>query len=49
MEYAEAWRQGQVHRPSSVAHVETMLRRHAYPAFGSRQLVSCAGSSLEKS
>ncbi len=38
MEYAEAWRQGQVHRPSSVAHVETMLRRHAYPAFGSRQL-----------
>jgi len=37
-EYAEPWRQAQVHRPSSAAHVETMLRRHAYPAFGERQL-----------
>jgi len=37
-EYAETSRHGQVHRRSSVAHVETMLRRHAYPAFGSRQL-----------
>src|SRR5688572_29169098 len=37
-EYAESWRQAQVHRESSAAHVETMLRRHAYPAFGSRQL-----------
>ncbi len=39
-EYAEAWRLAQVHRPSSAAHVETMLRRHAYPEFGSRQLGS---------
>ncbi len=39
-EYAESWRQSQVHRPSSIAHVETMLRRHAYPAFGNRQLGS---------
>jgi hypothetical protein len=33
-EYAEGWRAGQVHRPSSAAHVETMLRRHAYPTLG---------------
>ena len=37
-EYAESWRQAQVHRESSASHVETMLRRHAYPAFGTRQL-----------
>lgn len=37
-EYAEAWRVSQVHRPFSAAHVETMLRRHAYPTFGERQL-----------
>ena len=37
-EYAEHWRQAQVHRPSSAAHVEGMLRRHAYPTFGDRQL-----------
>lgn len=37
-EYAESWRKAQVHRESSAAHVETMLRRHAYPAFGNRQL-----------
>ena len=37
-EYAESGRQAQVHRESSAAHVETMLRRHAYPAFGTRQL-----------
>ncbi len=28
----------QLHRPSSAVHVETMLRRHAYPTFGSRQM-----------
>lgn len=33
-EYAEQWRVIQAHRPSSQAHVETMLRRHAYPALG---------------
>ncbi len=37
-EYAESWRHAQVHRPSSAAHVETMLRRHAYPSFGTRQM-----------
>ena len=33
-DYAERWRAIQVQRPSSRAHVETMLRRHAYPALG---------------
>ncbi len=33
-EYAEQWRSIQAHRPSSQAHVETMLRRHAYPVLG---------------
>ena len=37
-DYAEQWREAQVHRPSSAAHVETMLRRHAYPAFGAKPL-----------
>ena len=36
---AEAWRLAQVHRPSTRAHVETMLRRHAYPTFGDRDVV----------
>lgn len=39
-EYAEQWRAAQVHRPSTQAHVETMLRRHVYPALGDRQLSS---------
>ncbi len=37
-EYAETWREAQVHRPTTRAHVETHLRRHTYPAFGSRWL-----------
>lgn len=38
--YAEQWRAVQVHRPTSKAHVETMLKRHAYPFFGDRTLAS---------
>ena len=30
-DYAEAWRAGQVHRPSTAAQAETYLRLHAYP------------------
>jgi hypothetical protein len=37
-EYAEGWRAAQVHRQSSASHVETMLRRHAYPTFGDQPL-----------
>ena len=44
---AEAWRLAQVHRPSTRAHVETMLRRHAYPTFGDRQLSSILPSEVQ--
>jgi integrase len=37
-EYAEAWRLAQVHRPNTVAQVETHLRRHIYPVIGDRPL-----------
>jgi integrase len=37
-EYAESWREAQVHRPTTRAHVETNLRRHVYPYFGDRRL-----------
>ena len=37
-EYAEQWRAAQVHRPTSQAHVESMLRRHVYPIFGARPM-----------
>lgn len=39
-EYAESWREAQVHRATTMAHVETNLRRHVYPYFGSRRLSS---------
>lgn len=46
-EYAEQWRAAQVHRPSSAAHVETMLRRHAYPAFGDRPIGTIRPSEIQ--
>lgn len=46
-EYAEQWRAAQVHRPSSQAHVETMLRRHAYPTLGDRPLSSILPSEVQ--
>lgn len=46
-EYAEQWRAIQVHRPTSRAHVETMLRRHAYPVLGSRQLGTILPSDVQ--
>lgn len=46
-DYAEDWRKAQVHRPSSAAHVERMLRRHAYPAFGDRPLASILPSEVQ--
>lgn len=45
--YAEQWRTAQVHRPSSQAHVETMLRRHAYPTLGDRPLASILPSEVQ--
>ncbi|MGH3684719.1 MAG: hypothetical protein ACRDRE_19725 [Pseudonocardiaceae bacterium] len=46
-DYAEQWRAAQVHRPSSAAHVETMLRRHAYPAFGDRPIGTIRPSEIQ--
>lgn len=46
-EYAESWRAMQVHRPSSAAHVETMLRRHAYPVLGDLPLSSVVPSAIQ--
>lgn len=46
-DYAEDWRKAQVHRPSSRAHVETMLRRHAYPRFGDRPLSSIRPTEVQ--
>ncbi|MCW2736098.1 site-specific integrase [Nocardioides sp.] len=46
-EYAEKWRDAQVHRPSSQAHVETMLRRHAYPTLGDRPLSTILPSEVQ--
>jgi integrase len=46
-EYAETWREAQVHRPATRAHVETHLRRHAYPAFGSRRLCTVRHDEIQ--
>lgn len=46
-DYAERWRKIQVQRPSSQAHVETMLRRHTYPTFGDRPLSSILPSDIQ--
>lgn len=45
--FAEQWRAAQVHRPSSQAHVETMLRRHAYPTLGDRPLSTILPSEVQ--
>lgn len=46
-EYAEQWRAAQVHRPTTRAHVETMLRRHAYPTLGDRPLGQIRPSEVQ--
>lgn len=46
-EYAEGWRQAQMHRPTSAAHIETMLRRHVYPTFGARPISSILPSEVQ--
>ena len=46
-DYAEQWRKMQVQRPGSRAHVETMLRRHAYPTLGDRCLSSIMPSDIQ--
>lgn len=46
-EYAEVWRLNRLHRPSSSAHVETMLRRHVYPTLGSRHIGTIVHSDIQ--
>ncbi|HZI97088.1 MAG TPA: site-specific integrase [Actinomycetales bacterium] len=46
-DYAEAWRASQVHRATTAAHVETMLRRHVYPTLGDRPLASVLPSDVQ--
>jgi integrase len=46
-EYAERWRATQVHRPTTAAHVETMLRRHVYPSLGDKRLGSVMPSDIQ--
>src|SRR4051812_49519037 len=45
--YAEEWRSMRLHRPSSTAHVQTMLRRHVYPTLGSRRLDTIVHSDIQ--
>ncbi len=46
-EYAESWRLAQVHRPTTVAQVETHLRNHVLPSFGDRPLASVRPSEIQ--
>jgi hypothetical protein len=45
--YAEQWRAAQVHRPTSAAYVEGMLRRHVYPIYGARAIGSILPSEIQ--
>lgn len=47
-EYAEEWREAQLHRPTTRAHVETKLRRHVYPHFGDRRLATIRPSEIQR-
>jgi len=46
-DYAEAWRSGQVHRPSTTIRVESYLRLHAYPTLGRRPIGSIRRSETQ--
>ena len=46
-DYAEAWRAGQVHRPSTTAQAETYLRLHAYPTLGRRPIGAIRRSEIQ--
>lgn len=46
-DYAEAWRKRQVHRDSSAEHVESRLRRHAYPVLGDRPMSAILPSEIQ--
>ncbi|MCA1789971.1 MAG: hypothetical protein LC667_08955, partial [Thioalkalivibrio sp.] len=46
-EYAERWREAQVHRPTTAAKTESILRLHAYPTFGGMQLRAVLPSHVQ--
>jgi integrase len=46
-DYAEQWRAAQVHRPTSEAYVEGVLRRHVYPIIGARPIGSVLPSEVQ--
>jgi integrase len=46
-EYAEQWRGGQVHRPSTQVYIERQLRRHTYPVLGDRPMWSIRPSDIQ--
>ena len=46
-QYAEQWRKVQMHRPTTQAHTETMLRRHVYPFLGDRPLGGILPSEVQ--
>jgi integrase len=45
--YAEQWRAGQLHRPSTASQAETYLRVHAYPYQGQRPLGAIRRSEIQ--
>lgn len=46
-EYAAAWQASQIHRPNTAAAVDSALRVHALPRFGSRQIASIRPSEIQ--
>jgi integrase len=45
--YAEAWREVQVHRPSTAVQVTTNLTRHVYPHLGNRPIGAVRTSEIQ--
>lgn len=46
-DYADSWRNAQVHRRSTVVQVDAHLRNHMLPTFGDRALVSIRPSEVQ--
>lgn len=46
-QYGERWRGAQTHRPSTASLYERLLRLHAYPTLGDRQLSSVRRSDVQ--
>jgi integrase len=46
-EYAEEWKARQIHRPTTVDHLEGVLSRHVFPSLGDRRLSSLLPSDIQ--